>query len=210
MTRACDPVLTLAGQRLRAGPAGTRRSARAAEVAERSRARRFHRLLGVGRHRRLALADGHARSRATSRAFRSTPEGRRVGLTVGSRERRGGGRSVQGVRRAGDHARARTPAHHVAGRQHAEDRNGFRHADAAASLRRQAARARASRRAAQPVAGLFGRAVGAAGARDGHAAAGPGRHATGHAGTIARSRDDASCGRDTCARTACRTARTPS
>ena len=101
---------------------------------------------------------------------RSTPEGRRVGLAVGSGERRGGRRGVQGLRRARDHAHSRPPAHHVAGRQHAEDRDGFRHADAPVPFRpfdRLRAGGQAARADKAELAGLFGGAVGAAGARTG-------------------------------------------
>ena len=61
---------------------------------------------------------------------------------VGSRPRRGGRRTVPGIRRAGHHARADAPAHLVDGRLHAQDRNRRRHADARLQVR-------ASRRSAE-------------------------------------------------------------
>ena len=46
---------------------------------------------------------------------------------------------MQGLRRAGHHARARAGAHHLAGRQHFEDRDRRRHADASVPFRRDGA-----------------------------------------------------------------------
>ena len=48
-------------------------------------------------------------------------EGRKAGRRLGSGQGRSGGRSLQGLRRRKHHAHARTPAHHLAGRQHAEE-----------------------------------------------------------------------------------------
>ena len=56
-------------------------AAGAAAHAARGGAGRPHRELGVGRHRGLGVADGHARRRATTRACRSTPRGGKVADT---------------------------------------------------------------------------------------------------------------------------------
>ncbi len=105
--------------RVRAGPRGTRRRARAAADAEGGGAHRRHRLLGVGRHGRLALPHGHAdEGRLSGRADDAgRAQDRR---RVGSGEGRSVGRAVQVVRRARDPACAGPSAHHVAGRSDAE------------------------------------------------------------------------------------------
>ena len=113
---------------------GGRGGAQPARIAEGGRADRSDRLLGVARHRGLALADGDAhQGRFGERA--DQPGGQADHEQLGSGEGRSRGQPVQGLRRAGDHARARPAAHHVAGRQHAQGRNRRRHADAAASFR---------------------------------------------------------------------------
>ena len=66
-------LLSAVARHRRAGAAWRARRAAAAALAARRGAGRLHRLLGVGRHRGLALAHGDAGARATSPACRSTP-----------------------------------------------------------------------------------------------------------------------------------------
>ena len=97
---------------------------------------RPHRLLGVGRHARLAMAHGHAgerRLREHSDHARSEESGRQLG----SGEGRSRGRAVQVLRSPGSHGGSNAPADHLAGRQHAQGRNGRRHANTPLSLWRQ-------------------------------------------------------------------------
>ena len=101
---------------------------------------------------------------------------------VGSGEGRGGEGSLQGVRRAEHHARARPLPHHVGRRSHAQDRDRRRHADAPAAIRRAGRRPRRRRRA-----------------RGRQSRSGSARRCAWTPGT---------CCRVTCSATACRSART--
>src|SRR5207247_6735389 len=65
-------------------------------------------------------------------------EGRKVADGWDPAKDEASGNACRGVWGGGDHARARTAAHHLAGRRHVEDRDGCRHANAAAPLRRRA------------------------------------------------------------------------
>ncbi len=101
----------------------------------RGRTARSHGLLGVGGHRRLALANDDA----AQRRFHQHPAERRGtprGVPVGSED----GRVVQGLRRGGPDAHPDAPQHHLAGRRCAEGRERRRPADAAAAVRAEVGR----------------------------------------------------------------------
>ena len=106
---------------------------RSASSAKGRRADRSDGLLGVRRHRRLALPHGDAgQGRLPGRA--DDARGAQGCGRVGSGRRRSRGQPVQELRRRGDHARARTRPYHLAGRQDPARRNRRRHADSALSL----------------------------------------------------------------------------
>jgi hypothetical protein len=109
--------------------AGSARWTRCGATALRSRSvtRGLHRVLGIGRDRRLALAHGDARPRRLRRRT-AEPGCSQARSRVGSSQGRGQPGAMQSVRCRGDHARAGAPAHHMAGRSHAQDGNGRRHA----------------------------------------------------------------------------------
>ena len=104
-TEVKSPIARRGDRRVRGRSRRSRCSRSAAAAARRRRARRrassrSHRLLGVARHRGLALADGHAaEGRLPERSAQrrgTTGRGR-----LGSGEGRSGRRAVQGVRRGG-------------------------------------------------------------------------------------------------------------
>ena len=122
-------------------PAGGQQSAAACRHAARRRVPRSHRAMGVGRHGRLAMADGDAAERRHGQ--RSAEPGRaQGGRRVGSGRRPHARRSVQGVRSSVVDPPAGTAANPVGGRQHAAARVRRRHAGATASLRPAAPAAR--------------------------------------------------------------------
>ena len=152
-------------------------------------------------------------------------EGRRVAdawdLDGGQRGRA----AVQGIRRRRHHASAGTAAHHLAGRQHAEDRVRCRHANAAArtSTRRATGRrerpGRGIRRAEWEGPPGGGGAPGARADRQQHGTDRAGRrrpraarrsaaHGRDQPGRLVEGRSRRISAKDTCERTACRTART--
>ena len=122
---------------------------RCAADGESAGADRPHRILDRGRSPRTGTCACSPRRKATSAAASPAPSRipasvhrrrsesvcagqhpvqgrRRAGRDeVGSGEGRGRRQRVQGIRRAGHHAAADAPAHHLAGRQHAEDGSGL-------------------------------------------------------------------------------------
>ena len=148
---AIVPWSSLAARRSASRRTRNGRAALAREVGPRRRADRPDRLLGVLRHRELALPDGDAGQ------GRVPPHSRVAGRPaahqrLGSGRGRARGQPVQVVRRGRHHERAGPPAHHLAGCRHAAHRHRRGHADAAlpllaraASHRRHAHAGRASR-----------------------------------------------------------------
>jgi len=117
-------------QRLRGGPPPPPQS------AQQAGADRPHRLLGVGRDGRLALADGDAAERATTRACRSIkPRAKAADAWDLAKGRGRRDCSAGPLRRRQHHAAAGAAAYHLAGREHPEGGVGRGHADAALLLR---------------------------------------------------------------------------
>ena len=112
--RRCRSASRALGAAAAAGPAGGRGAPHRRDAARRG-AGRLHRLLGVGRHRGLALADGDAGQR---RLRRHAAQRRRPArsASVGPGEGRSRRQAVQGLRRGRHHAHAGPAAHHLAGR----------------------------------------------------------------------------------------------
>ena len=100
---------------------------------------RFHRILGIGRHRTVALPDAGARQRRlhedSAQPRRPQNRGR-----VGSRQRSSERQRVQGIRCCRDPAGAGAAAHLLAGRQHAANGYGLRNPDSPVPFRWVAAR----------------------------------------------------------------------
>ena len=146
------------------GAAGSRGGGppqRAAVAAGRG-ADRPDRLLGVGRQRGLALADGHAAQGRFRQRAAQPRRARKVANCVGSRRptARAWPTAPPALMRDPDAA-----AHHLGERAHAEDRNRCRRADAASACSTRAAAAGAAL-----AAGPFGRRMGASRRRGGRGA----------------------------------------
>ena len=115
---------------------------------------RPYRLLGVGNHRGLAVANvDSSKRRLHQRSAQRRGSASCSELGLGQRHRRG--RSMQTVRRWWHYAPAHAAAYYLARRQHPEDRDRRRHTNAPFALRQYCC---AERR--KNLAGAFGRAMG--------------------------------------------------
>ena len=179
-----------------------RRAADGAGHGARGRADRHHGSLGLADHRRLGVSHDHAgqRRRVVRSAERRRPASRG---SVGSGARRGRRRAMQRLRRARDHAAAEPRRDHLARRQHPEARHRHRHADAVVPL--------------QPDASRKAREAGKDGRRHRGSCPGPRNSSTPAPRRSVRSSAPAASRSTprifvpaTCARTACRSARTHS
>ena len=131
----CRCLALGAGRRAhRAAPGG---GGAAPPRTPRAAARGFHRLLGVGRHRGLALAHGDA-AKGDFAGVPLNAAARKIGQAWDPAKDEAEGISARRMARP-NHAHARPAAHHLAGRHHAQDRDRSGHADTSAALRWQAA-----------------------------------------------------------------------